>query len=310
MLCTAKVQSNQESTVGLLTLAGRTARILVTSTRDLGRIFTSMHDVPFDGHANLISGLQKAQLALKHRHNALQRQRIVAFVSSPITTEIGVLLNLAKSLKKNSVAVDIVNVGLEGDNVEKIDAFIEAVSSRDNSRALHVRGGSNLADALMGSEIFHERDAATVGDVSGGAATAAEGADFPYGVDPSVDPELAMVLRISMEEERARQAARESEAGNAEGATAPEVDNPSGTPVVGAPTPPSAPPNDTSGKYDDNDEDLYDTAEQMDVDNEEDAEMLRRAIELSRAEAEAEASAPQPQDKSDKNKSDKDQSGS
>lgn len=290
MLCSAKVQSNAESSVGLMTLAGRSATILVTSTRDLGRIFTCLHGVKFDGQANFIAGIQKAQLALKHRQNSLQRQRIVVFVSSPIDTDAETLVKLGKNLKKNNVSVDVVNIGLEGENVAKIDAFIGAVNSNDNSRALHVASGSqNLADALMQSDIYIERDgtAGAPADVAaaaaaGAAASSGDGGNFEYGFDPAVDPELAMVLRISMEEERARQAAaRESEAnagtegGNAE--SKPEKEAAAGSSSAAA-------------NYDDDDDDLYGTGgdgERMEIDgDDEDAEMLRRAIELSKAEAE------------------------
>ncbi|KAI0559646.1 von Willebrand factor A-like protein [Gracilaria domingensis] len=274
MLCSAKVQANAESSVGLLTLAGRSARILVTSTRDLGRIFTCMHDVQFDGEANFMAGIQKAQLALKHRQNSLQRQRIVVFVSSPLSAEVEALVKLGKSLKKNSVSVDVINIGLEGENQSKIDAFIDSVNSNDNSRALHVpAGGPNLADALMNSDIYMERESGGGGGAGGGTGDGAAN-NFPYGVDPAEDPELAMVLRISMEEERARQAraAQEAAESGADGATNEGDNKDSGSA--------------SKGKYDDNDEDLYGTGENMDVDNDEDAEMLRRAIELSKATAE------------------------
>lgn len=41
------------------------------------------------------------------------------------------------------------------------------------------------------------------GGMGGGAGGA--GGGYEFGVDPSLDPELALALRISMEEERARQ---------------------------------------------------------------------------------------------------------
>lgn len=315
MLCSAKMQSNAESTVGLLTLAGRSARILVTSTRDLGRIFTCMHDVKFDGMADFVAGIQKAQLALKHRQNTLQRQRIVVFVSSPIAADLEALARLGKKLKKNNVAVDVVNIGLEGENKEKIDAFMAAVNSNDNSRALHVSaGGSNLADSLMNSEIYAERGDGSGGGGGGGAAAggdAAGGSDFPFGVDPTVDPELAMVLRISMEEDLARREAErvaapastaDDGAAGADGATG------SGDAAATAATASTAAPEAASGTaatpaaaaaeggYEE-DDDLYGTGggsnEQMDVDNVEDAdaEMLRQAIAMSQAEGEGSGAA-------------------
>ena len=42
---------------------------------------------------------------------------------------------------------------------------------------------------------------------------------FNFGVDPSLDPELALALRVSLEEERARQEAAQSVAGGAPAAS-------------------------------------------------------------------------------------------
>jgi 26S proteasome regulatory subunit N10 len=41
-------------------------------------------------------------------------------------------VKLAKKMKKNSVAVDIINFGEEAENTAKLDAFITAVNSGDN----------------------------------------------------------------------------------------------------------------------------------------------------------------------------------
>lgn len=283
VLCAAKVQSHPESSVGLLTLAGRSARILVTSTRDMGRIFTSMHDVKYDGLSDFIGGIQKAQLALKHRQNTRQRQRIVVFVSSPLKAETEELVKLGKKLKKNNVAVDVVNIGLEGDNTAKIDAFIEAVISNDNSHALHVTAGNtNLADALMNSEIYIDRDSMTAagsGSGTGGGTGGGDTSEFPFGVDPAQDPELVMALRLSMEDHRARQAAEAAanESTPQDGKDKKDEmktdDNKDAQAAVAA--------------YDDNDDDLYGTGEGMEMEEDE-AEMLRRAIEVSKAEAEQE----------------------
>lgn len=292
MLCSAKVNANAESCVGLMTLAGRTTTMLITSTRDLGRVFTCLHDVKFDGFADFVAGIQKAQLALKHRQNTHQRQRIVVFITSPIAVNREQLVQLGKNLKKNNVAVDVINIGMEGENKEKVDAFIAAVNSGDNSRSLHVEAGSqNLADALMHSDIYIERDStvtpvseAGAGGGTGGIGTAS---DFPYGVDPSVDPELAMVLRISMEEEQARQAAvREADETRAAD-EAKEAERNKGTEGKEAGGD-GAGSSKAGANYDDNDEDLYGTgAVQMEVDAEGDEEeMLRAAIELSKKEAE------------------------
>lgn len=222
MLCAAKVGSNPESTVGLLSMAGRNARFLVTSTRDMGIVFSCVHDVKCNGSTNIIAAMQKAQLALKHRQNAVQRQRIVVFVSSPIEDPLEKLVQVGKKMKKNNVAVDIVNLGSEGDNESKIDAFIAAVNANDNSHALHIpSGGPSVSDTFLSSDVYVDRDAQTASAAAGGGGGDAGGnSDFPFGVDPAQDPELAMVLRISMEDERLRQeqvAREQAEAEAAEG---------------------------------------------------------------------------------------------
>lgn len=290
------MQSHPENTVGLLTTAGKSARILISGTQDLAKVFACMHDVKLDGFSDIMAGVQKAQLALKHRQNLVQRQRIVVFVSSPVQADVEVLVKLAKKLKKNNVAVDIVHVGddTNGANVEKLDAFIEAVNSNQNSRIIHVpANGASLSEALMQSEIYDERNG---GSGMGGGGAGASGGDgaggaegFEFGVDPAVDPELAMALRISRDEYAARLAADNNEAA--------ENDNAAG------PSPESAGSNDTTNSgaspgtgeqeaYDE-DADIYGTepgageASAMDVDaGDADEAMLREAIALSQAEAE------------------------
>lgn len=60
-------------------------------------------------------------------------------------------------------------------------------------------------------------DEGASGYVSAAAAAAAAGGDFDFGVDPNIDPELALALRVSMEEERARQEAAAKKAADEAG---------------------------------------------------------------------------------------------
>ena len=69
--------------------------------------------------------------------------------------------------------------------------------------------GPHLSDALVSSPILQGED--------GMAAAAAGGGGFEFGVNPDDDPELALALRVSMEEQRARQQA-ESGGGQESGA--------------------------------------------------------------------------------------------
>jgi hypothetical protein len=64
------------------------------------------------------------------------------------------LVKIAKKLKKNNVAVDVVSFGHEADNEEKLAAFHSAVNSNDNSHLVSVPPGPVLSDVLIGSPIF------------------------------------------------------------------------------------------------------------------------------------------------------------
>ncbi|KAL8046881.1 hypothetical protein ABFX02_08G202600 [Erythranthe guttata] len=203
LICGAKTQSNPENTVGVLTMAGKGVRVLVTPTSDLGKILACMHGLEIGGEMNLAAGIQVAQLALKHRQNKKQQQRIIVFVGSPVKYDKKALELIGRKLKKNSVALDIVSFGEEDEEKnEKLEALLAAVNNNDSSHIVHVPcGPSALSDVLISTPIF-------TGDGEGGsgfaAAAAASGYEF---VDPNMDPELALALRVSMEEERARQEA-------------------------------------------------------------------------------------------------------
>ena len=67
LLAGAKTQANAENTVGVLTMAGKSPRVLVTPTPDLGKILNAMQDLDIEGASDLPSSVQIAQLALKHR---------------------------------------------------------------------------------------------------------------------------------------------------------------------------------------------------------------------------------------------------
>ena len=67
------------------------------------------------------------------------------------------LVRIAKKLKKNNVAVDIVSFGSDDENAEKLDAFLAAVNSGDNSHLVTVPAGTVLADSLFGSPVFQVR---------------------------------------------------------------------------------------------------------------------------------------------------------
>ncbi|KAL3527225.1 hypothetical protein ACH5RR_011881 [Cinchona calisaya] len=209
LICGAKTQSNPENTVGVLTMAGKGVRVLVTQTGDIGKILACMHGLEIGGEMNLAAGIQVAQLALKHRQNKKQQQRIIVFAGSPVKYDKKVLEMIGRKLKKNSVALDVVNFGEEDEGkTEKLEALVAAVNNNDSSHIVHVPPGPDaLSDVLISTPIFTGDGESGSGFVAAAAAAAAGGAGFDFGVDPNLDPELALALRVSMEEERARQEA-------------------------------------------------------------------------------------------------------
>lgn len=127
----------------------------------------------------------------------------MAFVCSPVTDSDKSLDVLAKKLKKASTSVDFILFGeAEGSEThQKLVKFNETVKSGEGSHLVTIPAGVGLlSDQLKRTPILQGENAA------GGAGAGAEaGGDFgEFGFDPNNDPELALALRMSMEEEQAR----------------------------------------------------------------------------------------------------------
>jgi hypothetical protein len=72
-------------------------------------------------------------------------------VFSPVKYDIKMLEMIGKKLKKNSVALDIVDFGEEDDGKpEKLEALLAAVNNNDSSHIVHIPSGANaLSDVLI-----------------------------------------------------------------------------------------------------------------------------------------------------------------
>jgi len=121
------------------------------------------------------------------------------------------------------VAIDVINFA-NPENVPKLQALVDSANKSDNSHFLDVPlGVSMITDVLFTSPILQGEDFNGMGgmpaDGSAGMVVdvAAGGPGLnQFGLDLENDPELAQALRISMDEERARQnedAKREAPAG-------------------------------------------------------------------------------------------------
>jgi len=223
LLVGAKTQSHPESTVGVT--AG--TDLLVSPTEDVGKILNALHGVAMkSAQPDITASVQVASLALKHRKNKNGSQRIVLFVGSPlVNVENRALAKAGRQLKKNNVAIDVVAMGELEANEDKLRELVDAANGRSEDgaeRTCHlvtIPAGVLPSDVLASSPVVHGGTggsafaaSAAAAAATGGAGAGAGGNDFGGnsfaefgGVDPNMDPELAMALRVSMEEERARQ---------------------------------------------------------------------------------------------------------
>ena len=118
-------------------------------------------------------------------------------------------MKLAKKMKKSGISIDIIAFGeLSDDTTRKLQAFSDNVQSAEGSYLATIPPSANLlSDSLITTPIVGGEGASNAGGEggSGGGGGASGGNYFEFGVDPSVDPELALALRMSFEEEKARQ---------------------------------------------------------------------------------------------------------
>jgi 26S proteasome regulatory subunit N10 len=110
---------------------------------------------------------------------------------------------------QNNVFIDVIVLGEIEENEPKLRELVDAAngaSSADAERNCHlvtIPAGVLPSDVLISSPILAGEGGASMAGMGGGGG--GDAFDEYGGIDPNMDPELAMVLRMSMEEERARQ---------------------------------------------------------------------------------------------------------
>lgn len=206
-------QGNPESSVGLMSMGGKGPEVLVTLTTEQGKILEGLHRTKkkIGGSSHLKTGIQVATLALKHRQNRSQRQRIIVFICSPIEEDEKELTQLAKKMKKGNISVDFILFGdLDDDDTQtKLQVFNDAVKGSEGSHLVVIPPSSKLlSDQLVATPILLGENASGAGGAGGSGGG---GEEFEFGFDPALEPELALALRMSMEEEKARQEKRARE---------------------------------------------------------------------------------------------------
>ncbi|KAA8648332.1 hypothetical protein EYZ11_005726 [Aspergillus tanneri] len=211
---TAKMRVHPQSAVGLMSMGGKGPEVLSTFTTEFGGILSGLHRTKIHGTAHLSSSIQVAGLALKHRSEKSQRQRIIVFSCSPIEEDEKSLVKLAKKMKKNNVSIDVIAFGdLESDQTKKLEAFVENVKGGDGSHLAIIPPGPNLlSEELQVTPILGGDNAADGVAGDGGDTTG-----FGFEDAAENDPELAFALRLSLEEEKNRQEKEKKEREEQEG---------------------------------------------------------------------------------------------
>ena len=191
-LITYKTNDNLETSVGLMTMGGINPKLLTTPTNQTSALYSQFSKISINGQNHFSKSLQIAQLAMLHRTNKKQHERVIAFVASEIKDSDEILSSIGRNFKRNGTALDIINI-CNNENVNKIQKLIDIVDvgNSEDCRSSFINyepGVGLLLDAIKSSTIM--------GNV---------GLTGQIANDDYMDDELQMVLRISMEEEEKRQ---------------------------------------------------------------------------------------------------------
>lgn len=210
LIVQCKLRANPENAVGVLTMAEE-VRVLSTMTQENSKLFMKLHSIEPKGQCQFLTAIKVAHLALKHRQNRNHRMRIVYFVGSPMAgVDQNELVKLSKKLKKEKVQMDVICFGdPDTDNATILNPIIEVLNGKDGtggSNLITVGPGSKLTEVIAASAIIRGEDGA------GGPAVGAMGG-FDGGFDADDDPDLALALRVSLEEQRAREQSNTGEEG-------------------------------------------------------------------------------------------------
>jgi 26S proteasome regulatory subunit N10 len=153
----------------------------------------------------------------------VQRQRIIVFCCSQIPDDEKTLSRLAKKMKKNNVAVDIIVFGEpDAQTLDKLKQFSETVQSTEGCFFDVIHAGPHLlSDALLGTTLLANEGVGGVNTegmpiADNGQMDMLGGGRGGYEFNHEDDPELALALRLSLEEHNAQEAAAAKQAEAAE----------------------------------------------------------------------------------------------
>eukprot|EP01028_Stygiella_incarcerata_P007572 TRINITY_DN314_c0_g1_i1.p1 TRINITY_DN314_c0_g1~~TRINITY_DN314_c0_g1_i1.p1 ORF type:complete len:375 (-),score=154.67 TRINITY_DN314_c0_g1_i1:859-1983(-) len=206
----ARLESNPETTVGFLTMGGSSPVLQVALSTDIGKLRNMVLATAISGMCDFSRSLRISQMALKHRQDKHHRQRIIVCIGSPMHEDVSDLVRLGGALKSSNIAVDVISFGEVLENAPKLEAFVGAVDTEGNSHLIVIPPGPHvLADMLFDTPVMSFGDAPAggmggeMGGVVGGGAAGFEN-----------DPDMALAIQMSLQdEERRQQLLRQSEGG-------------------------------------------------------------------------------------------------
>ena len=182
--------------------------LMSSPTEDQSKLLASLAKIKIFGKSDFASAVQVAQLSLKYRRNMNGGKRIIVFVGSPLSETTSEIEKIAKLLKKNAIAVDVISMGEFEENQERLTIFVNTANVNENSHLINVPPGVLPSDAITSSPVLmvqHGFGRGTSGTT--GFNGNDSGFDEFDGIDPSLDPDVAMAIRASLEEAREREEA-------------------------------------------------------------------------------------------------------
>eukprot|EP00818_Percolomonas_sp_WS_P007711 CAMPEP_0117447734 /NCGR_PEP_ID=MMETSP0759-20121206/7032_1 /TAXON_ID=63605 /ORGANISM="Percolomonas cosmopolitus, Strain WS" /LENGTH=372 /DNA_ID=CAMNT_0005240087 /DNA_START=194 /DNA_END=1309 /DNA_ORIENTATION=+ len=259
------LRSHPESLCSLLSMSNPTIEKSLTDNRQA--LQATLTQVPIRGESiDMIKSLKIAQLALKKRgEESTGEKRVILFVASPLQHSVDDLKKVGSIFKRYNISVDVINFGEITTNQEKLEAFVEAVDTDNTSHILTVPQGPHLlSDMVASSEVLTE-PGQEPGAGSGGGNAGFDGMED--------DPEYAMALQLSLQEyEREQQQRRDGGEDTSKGETTTQQSTTA--PITQQQQQPTS-----------------EAMEDDEIDMDED-EMMRQALEMSRADFQQQQEAP------------------